>query len=179
MKYYFILFLLIFVPFYTFSGCFYIKETDRIVSSVLKDLEKKEKIYLFGYGGAFRDDVEEINLSFSTKKNVDIQKARRLIIYIAETLLKKINSNTQIRPYLHNYPFTNNNLKVSIHFNDKNDKAVLPPYLAYVGLMFGEIDYSLQNLQNNLKLDGIHQETYEEALKIYRSEISSNENQNP
>lgn len=167
---YLLVFFMLFFPSYGFSGCRHIKEADRVVSAFLKELQKRKKnISVFGSGGSMMYDVEEISLSFSTQGCVDIKEARKLLIYIVESLLKKVNSDLGIRRYLHNYPFTNKNLSIALCFYDKNGKHIMPPYITCVGIMFGEIDYSLQNLEDPVLLDEVHRETYEEALKIVYS----------
>ena len=115
-------------------------------------------------------DVEEIGLSLSTQKKLNLEQTRQLFISLIQNLLNKINSDTRIRPYLHNYPFTSKNLCLSLHFVDKKDDNVLPPYIGTVRLMFGKVFYSLQSLKDEMLFDQIHEETYEEALKIYNSE---------
>jgi hypothetical protein len=174
MKFIFIFLVMIAMPFYAFSRSQHSKEADRVVNPFLKELETKRKIYVFGAGGGFMNDVEKINLSFCTKRIVDVEKARLLIVSITEELLKRINADKGIRPYLHNYPFTNKNLKITLHFEDNNGNPILPPHLTYAGLMLGEIDYCFQNLKQLLALDDVHVETYEEALKIYKAQTSPN-----
>lgn len=165
------------MPSFAHSRSQHAKESDRIVNSFVKELKKKENVSLFGYGGAFMKDVEEIDIDLSVYKFVDINEARKMLVSSVEDLLKKINSDSKIRPYLHNYPFTNKNLTFYLHFYDKNGKEVMPPHISSAGLMFGNIVYSLKNLKDPMLYDDIHQETYDEALKIYKSE-SSNGNQN-
>jgi hypothetical protein len=173
MKFIFIFLVIIVMPFYAFSTSKHTKEVNRIVNPFLKELEKKGKIYVFGAGGGFMNDVEKINLSFCTQRTVDVEKARLLIISIVEELLKRINADKGIRPYLHNYPFTNENLCITIHFEDKNGDPVLPPNLVFTKVMLGKVSYSTQNLKQPLAMDRIHSETYEEALKIYKAQTSS------
>ena len=111
-------------------------------------------------------DIEKINLSLCTQKKLDLEQTRQLFISLIQNLLKKINSDTRIKPYLHNYPFTSKNLCLSLHFVDKKDDNVLPPYIGMVRLMFGKVFYSLQSLKDEMLFEHIHEETYEEALKI-------------
>jgi hypothetical protein len=174
MKLLYILLTTIMLPFYAFCTSKHTKEVNRIVNPFLKELEKKGKIYAFGYGGAFMHDVEEIDISLCTKRIVDVEKARLLIVSITEELLKRINTDEGIRPYLHNYPFTNENLSITLNFRDKNDDPMLPPFLTYTGVMYGKVGYALQNLKQPLAVDYVHRETYEEALKIYKAQTSSN-----
>lgn len=125
---------------------------------------------LFGIWGAFQNDIEGISLDFHLQKNVNIEEARKLLVGSVEELLHRINNDVGIRPFLHNYPFTNNNLWFSIGFKDKNNKFVLPPNIAMASLILGKISYGLEDLKEPLLFDEIHEETYEEALKIYQSE---------
>ena len=115
-------------------------------------------------------DVEKINLSLCTKKRLNVDEARQLFIPLIEKLLSKINTDTNIKPYLHNYPFTSKNLCISLRLEEKNGKKVERPYIADVRLMFGMVFYSVEDLNDDMLFEHVHEETYEEALKIYNSE---------
>jgi hypothetical protein len=61
-------------------------------------------------------DVEEISVKFVAYRKATIEEARALEVAMTEKLLKKINENEKIRPYLREYPFKPNRAHVSISF---------------------------------------------------------------
>ena len=88
------------------------KELDIIFSSYgLNDYEtdivpQKGKIY-------------NLDLSFTSLKKVDRNKARNLLLTLTQELLKLVNSDKIIKPYLANYPFTYKNLSITLSFYDR------------------------------------------------------------
>lgn len=147
------------------------READRVVDCFLKDLKKKEEFSVFAYGGAFMYDVEEIDLSLFIKKCVNLEEARILLVSVVESLLAKINTDPGIRPYLHNYPFTDKDLVIFIHLVDENGDDAMPPNIAMISKLRKSVDFSIkENVEGPLSFRDIHTETYEEALKIYNAE---------
>jgi len=45
-------------------------------------------------------------MSFDYYQEVDLKTARELIVYDINEYLSVINGNNEIKPYLHEYPFT-------------------------------------------------------------------------
>ena len=97
----------------SFSGCTSHQPThsiqaDKVVNSYLKDVKSENELYLFGRGGGMIDDIKTISLTFLSYENKNIENVRLEIVQNVENLLIKINESIEVRPYLHEYPFTPN-----------------------------------------------------------------------
>lgn len=157
----------------TFKESDYEKLIDRLGYHYIKDLKaQEEEFYLIGSGGKMMNDIQEVFFHFIQLKEVTVDQARALFVRITEDYLQRVNNDQSVRPYLHNYPFTRQNLdfqlgfwkKGSVHqdssvhqdngityiFNSKDDRLC---YFAYDG--------------SNLQL--VYQEPYEEALEIVKA----------
>ena len=118
------------------------------------------------------DDIRILDIDFDSNRYVDISQARELMVSCSQEFLDQINSDEQIRPYLHNYPFTANNIHLGMSFVEKNSsKFIKPPYIAYVTLIKGIIYYTCD--YNPLgALTDLYEEPYEEAVKIINGEAT-------
>lgn len=141
------------------------KESNKIVSQFLKEMQAKEKIYCSGLGGGSRGEINTISIYWDSSKKVKKNEARRMIIFVTEELLKRFNSNKTIRPYLHNYPFGIENVDLHIGFNkDYKD----PEQVEYVSLGKNKIYY--YNFEEEMLCDP-QGESFEEALTVYRTQF--------
>ena len=135
-----------------------------------KDLKKKENLILSGIGGMNlgKDKIQLITLCFSSKKALNLDQTRALVIDNVEDLLKSINSNQRLHPFLHDYPFTSKNINFSIIFEQSAGEWVQPPFIAYVHAENGKIRYDIR--PKNGHLQDVNEETYQEALKIVKEQ---------
>ena len=60
------------------------------------------------------DDIQMMAMSFNYYEEVNLKTARELTIYVINEYLSAINSNKELRPYLHEYPFTAKNVEIRI-----------------------------------------------------------------
>lgn len=142
----------------------YIHLADQIVIKTALQLKKEKNLDLVGMGGSMMDSVERITMSFYSNNYIDLQKARNLIVSTAQILLKNINSDNDIRSYLSNYPFTSNNIRIFINTQIKNS------LIKGITLSRDIIYYYIVDLDSEIQLKEIHNETYEEALKRIENE---------
>jgi len=103
-------------------------------------------------------------MSFDYDKDVDLSKARELLVYIIENYLSAINSNIEVRPYLHNYPFTAKNIEIRIWIRPGKKKPPFGEIYCFAALE-GELIYDTKTA-TSINYQTLHEETYEEALKI-------------
>lgn len=137
----------------------YEKLADKIAISTAKKLEKEKGLILLGTGGRMMNEIEIMSISFEYRKDVEIDQARKLLIEAAEEYLSEINADEKIRPYLHNYPFTPDNIKIEIYFRGIKlsfDKV----HIAAVS--DGKVSYYIKD---DYTLRTIKVEAYEEASK--------------
>lgn len=144
----------------------YGKETDKIVTEYLKFIKKNMGIYAAGVGGGRMDEINLIGLHLDCYQCLNVAEARDIYLSVIEGLLHRINQNTIIRPYLHNYPFNNENLHFLLSFHKKNGTRPAKEHVSLITSSNGNIYYSCFNHDEN-KLDYLYQEPYEKAREIY------------
>jgi hypothetical protein len=121
----------------------------------------------FGGSGGMQGVVKMRAISLtSTNGPFNIEQARELVIYCAKIFLKEINNSKEIRPYLHHYPFTVNDIEVRVAGSSENKLVNKDSLIAYTSLIEGKIDYCIRDEC----LKSVHEETYKEALEILNKE---------
>jgi len=169
------LYLLLCFVFCSFKQVDHSKLSNKIYSSYNKELCKKEKLYLVGKGGSMiNGTVNKVNAAYISHEKVDIDAARRLFVTIAEGYISRYNQNEQIRPYLCTYPFTIDNFKVRIAFEDKPgpySQRVGGGYVAFIFNIPGKnrLYYDLYNHETG-KFVSLHDESYDTAREIVLAE---------
>jgi hypothetical protein len=170
----------------------YLKYEDEIVEQFKKEMRKKYKLECWADGGSMPDKVRSIRVYFNFPERANIEQARKLEVTAIERLSELINSHEKIRPYLAEYPFTPERLHVMISFEDENgdnrrDGSVCMVLQARNKLTYctavmkkefwtGTVD--ARDPKNIIKhpdrevwverFEDIHEEPYEEALKIIK-----------
>ena len=135
-------------------------------------MKRTHQAKLFGIGGGFPDKITSLNMSFRVCGPMGIDEARVLMVSSTQHLLKLVNENERIRPYLDNYPFTSENLEYSFFVVDKNNINIQqegnlrdPDNLSYVSNRNKKITYSIVNSERDI-FQHIHEESYANARKI-------------
>jgi len=141
----------------------YVEYADNITEKFCSDMKRLYQIHYFGGGGGFLRNVEKIILNFQISQPMNVPEARSLIINCEEDLLKRFNKDTKIRPYLNNYPFTEKNIEFGIS-TDLQDSLPSKP-IAMVFSANGSIYYQSYDRKKR-KFNDLHEETYQEALKL-------------
>lgn len=138
---------------------------NQIIFKTGKELEKEKQLTLVGFGGSSLKEFGHIAVSFDYFHPLNMEKARELIIYTSSQLLKNLNNNESLRdPQIGAYEVKN--IKIMIFCYMPNKSSAKPPNLGSVWLIKNKIYYNLR--EENIKT--IHEETYEEALKIVKIE---------
>jgi hypothetical protein len=136
------------------------KIVNRITEETAKKLGEREKLALIGTGGQMMHKIEMLSMSFQLFHEVDLQKAREIIVYAVREYLSDINNNEEVRPYLHNYPFTAKNVEIMIFVYGPDRRELPPQKIGYISSRNGILKY-----YNRADRDHpICKETYEEAL---------------
>src|SRR5262245_48668587 len=110
----------------------HVKYADKLLNAYAKQMKYEKGFELSSIGGAMMKNVKSVTLDLSDNKNVDIAEARKLYVETAEGLILKINDDVKIRPYLNQYPFTIENIEVSISFHEPDEEFVDPQYVSHV-----------------------------------------------
>ena len=143
----------------------YCNYSDQIVAKYCTYMKKQHCLDCYGSGGGFMDNVNRIILAFDGVRNLSIAEARLLIVECEEELLKRINEDVAIRPYLSHYPFEGSATDISLCFYDPKGQIVESKYIGKVATIHGYIFYNIyDHEQDNFAL--LFKESYQEALKI-------------
>ncbi len=156
------------------DGAYYVKIAHEIRCKTALQLKKEKKLQPIGYGGQMMGDIQKVCLSFQYWDLVDLEKARELTVYAAQTLMHNLNSSEEVRPYLHDYPCTAKNVEIEIFIltPDRNS----PPIgaIEYISARDDFVTYYIRqpgrNYSNPDRL--LKKETFEEALEAVKKEGS-------
>ena len=143
-----------------------VKIVHKITGETAKEIYKKLDLRCVGTGGQMMYEIKSLFMAFKSSVPFEIDQARNLLVQCVQIYLKNINASKKIQPYLSNYPFENKNIRISIHCPvDGNGLE----HLFYVTIRNGTISYQ-KDRGREIPSETIHEETYEEALKILESQ---------
>lgn len=142
----------------------YEKLANAITTKTAKKIHDEKGLILVGTGGEMMDDIKMMMMGFDSFKIVDIETARKLLAYCVEEYLSAINTSKEIRPYLHDYPFTSKNVEIVIYFRNPDGSTVALNKINVASAQKGEVVYFV-DYPEKFTLKTIHKETYEEALQ--------------
>lgn len=135
-----------------------------IVKSYSKEISQQECVAIIGTGGSMTKDVKTLYLHVWSENELEVSEARRMYLRILQGLVDKVNANEEVRPYLHDYPFTWKNIDLDLGFHNDNG-WVGNEKVALVTICKGEIFYKIYD-QDDDGFRLIYREPYEEALRI-------------
>lgn len=115
-------------------------------------------------GGKYRN----IGISFDYYGKISKDKARKILVESSTELLEKINANVELRPYLKNYPFTRDDVTISIFVNKPDGKRIYYPEFSVFSFEKEKLRYKYNYKENSSipTYDLIEEESYEEARQI-------------
>ena len=147
----------------------YVKVAHGITFEAAAKLCTEKRLVLIGIGGGMSDSVKCMSLSFQLHHEVDLEEARELSVYATEEFLKTINTNEEIRPNLHHYPFTANDVEIWIWITKPDRRDVPLGEICFVLSKDGRVSYSMQKSQETKRQENYSKpyflrEPYEEAL---------------
>jgi hypothetical protein len=127
-------------------------------------LRDNYNLYLVGTGGQMMDDIQVLHMGFDFFQEVDLKKARELMVHAISEYLREINANEEVRPFLHEYPFEAKNVEVRIWFYAPDHSRLPPDKIYYSSSIDGILNYYIRGKETPTR-ESIYEETYEEALK--------------
>ncbi len=133
------------------------------------EIKSRCKLSVIAKGGALMDEVNCIDREYSSPKEATIAEARRLMVNEIQRLMILFNSDNVLRPYMHNFPMDQNNFHYGISFATSKNKPKHDKSVGYVFLLNGIIYYCALDLQQD-RLTDLHEETFQDALRIVVSE---------
>jgi len=150
----------------------YVKIAYKITYQTAKKLRREKGLFLFGTGGGMINDIKIMSMDFHFYRPLAIEAFRSLLLYAVEEYLAAINGNEEVRPYLHNYPFTPNNVEISIFLLNRDGSSLPPGEIDLATARLGEFVYFSDDMeaikQGKDLLKKVHVETFEEAVQICR-----------
>ncbi len=151
---------------------------NEVTVKVGQKLKKDRPIYLIGMGGDTTSDIKMMTACFQYYQEVDLQQARELVLGVVGDYLAVINNSAEIRPYLHEYPFTAKNLLIQI-WTYKSDGHRLPPdQIQAIDVIDGVITY-YQHLPETYVRKAVCKESYEQAVQLIAASNNAETDQNP
>ncbi len=168
-------FAITFVLLSSFFKVDYCKLSDRILHPYMKQLRREKSLYLGGCGGSMMADVKMVGAYLVGFHELSVDAARELFVEINEELIARYNNNEQIRPFLHNYPFSIDNIEIHLAFEDEYRKIQSHGYVA--GVFIGknqEVYYEGYDHEKHSFYD-LHSESYADAVAIVKARSMSNQ----
>ncbi len=160
----------------------------KLINNFSKKINKQNGLVLSSYGVnsdlpktyKVKNGTANFIVSYSLPKKrydfVSLKEARSLLISVAESFLKEINSSEEVRPYLDFYPCTNDLIDITLYFRDENS-IQLGQGISSVFFAHGKIEYERYDIREYRstypsigKNFTVHEETYAEALDIVRQQ---------
>lgn len=138
-----------------------------VMSSYGKDL-KEQGFLIEGKGGSFLGGIDLLSLDVVSQQEVNLGEARKIYIGAVKNFITKVNENKKARPFLLNFPFNENNIKLSMSFMGKDSKDVKAPYIGHIFTIKGIVYYSVYD-PIKCTYEDLYMEPYQEALKIVNS----------
>ncbi len=138
----------------------------KVTEEVARALSKRYNLDPCGVGGSIQDDVKQLALSFNCYRTLSIEEARDLIVSCALEYLEAINDDPELKPHLHDYPFTADNIEFSIFISYPDRSDVEPGELCSVYILKDRITYQAEGRQDPLEI--VHRESFEEAVRLVK-----------
>lgn len=140
---------------------------DEVLPTFAKEMQMQHRLECLSIGGKMTDHIEDIGVQFVVVQHANQDEARKLILIAMERLLYALNSNEKLRPYLSEYPFSNQRVKMQIGFRKRNHYSYNDGSMESVRLEGDEITYYKEPPPEQSYYAGpeiFAQESYQEAL---------------
>jgi hypothetical protein len=157
-------FLLFGCSFFSHQSPRYVQLAANITEKTAERLKEQKNLHLIGTGGKMMDDIQAMDMSFHFYQEVDLKKARDLMAYAVNEYLVDINNSEEIRPYLHEYPFTAKNVEIRIWIYEPNGTNPPLDKICYISSINGILTYYLDFPEKHT-IQAIYKETYEDAIQ--------------
>ena len=93
---------------------------DEVLDGYAQEMYREKRLRCEHIGGKESDNLEGVGVSFRADQRAEQSEARKLALEATERLLSRINGHEQLRPYLAEYPFTVDKIKLRISFVQYN-----------------------------------------------------------
>jgi hypothetical protein len=149
----------------------YLKTINQIKANVAEKISKKHNADWVGDGGQRIGCACKIFLAFQIRRPLNRDESRRILIDASEELLKTVNENTILRPYLRDFPFTTKNIEVVVFSSDSDGTKVYDPFITASSVFESdEIVFLTADPQQTYGYKNEYMEDYQEALEIVKQQ---------
>lgn len=145
---------------------------DRALNSVIerteKIVKKKYKLNLSVTGSSNDKNLKfkTITLGFQINRRMSIDESRCMLIELADIFLTQINDYEEIRPYLTVFPYTYDNIDITLYISHPDYSSIYHPDIAVASIEpGGEFVYLTDDPNQRYKFKSKITETYHEALE--------------
>ena len=158
------------------SGCICLK--DQLNKQFNRFVRNTYGYECLGGGGEFMNDISHVSLQYNCYKNYTLEEIRPILLDLREHYVHDINSDANLRPYLHEYPFKS--IGITLHCVDSKDgKWVDEPYIVAAQITQYGIKYFISPRINGQKSTWadfkiVHKETLQEATERAEASIKDN-----
>lgn len=139
-----------------------------LMETTASEIENKYDMQLCGTG--LNGKFEFARLIFKIHKPLSKETSRKMLFDCANLFLKKINEDNEIQKYLKPYPFTLENVGITIHIKNSDNCDVYDPEICLAEWNSGTLGYGTISKDNTRKFKTLTEETHEEALTILTSQ---------
>lgn len=158
-----------------FCGCFRAhcklssreKSANIVLSDTTRKIEQEFGLVNIGTAGQTSQGVKMLGLSFLSRKSLDVNRARKLIVLSVQMLTDEMNSKESLRAHLDHYPAGAEmvwmTISVPLHYQDVTARESLEIVIANCGT----IEYKIKD-PGAQRSRAILQESYEEAVAKLR-----------
>lgn len=147
----------------------YFKQKDSIMSAYNSKMKKEKGLNVYGLGGAMTDDIQKIFIDYEKIGRFDVETSRQIFVKTTDDLIEKFNKDLLIRPFLHVYPVTIQEVKLKLSFHDKNSNWAPKGFVSYVSVNKNNLYYCTYDHETQQLIDMYH-EPYDEAVRIVKSQ---------
>lgn len=181
MKKFIWLALLLIILILAFRGCDDRSENDKMIENIFYNTSKvlKDRYHIHEMSSRTSGIVgtpyyfEVLGLGFSSYRVLSKDEGRKMLIDCAETLLKEINSNLNLLPFLKPSPFTINNVEIAIYDYQPDGQLAYYPDILIFAFRDGEITYRTKVPEHQFGYHTEEIETYEEAKRIIQGQLTT------
>lgn len=150
----------------------HVKQQNKKMFEFAREVKNTDQMDIIVYGGGSLDQINSFSLAFSSSQRYDLDQARSHFLQTAFRFLESVNNDPDVYPYLAIYPFTIDQLDLTIIYNpiaNESPAQYISGVIKRSASEYETSDFILYVLQD--PTTGISQtilENYDKALNTLR-----------
>jgi hypothetical protein len=145
---------------------------DQLLCHLSKKITQKYDLRTIGTNVAMPSGIIGLlGLEFKINKHLSKHEIRKILLDSGKEFLDTINADFRIRAFLKNYPFTYDNIDITLYISDPSGFEVLDPQIATAEIAYGKITYRTLDPNDPFRFKTQCIETIEEAKKFVEPSI--------